>query len=85
MCVHTDFLNYRINKIKSRHPELTHISPHMLRHTSTTPASIGGMSISELSKALTHTDISTTKIYTHNPDVVPQTPAEFIYENIEQK
>lgn len=85
VCVHTDFLNYRILKIKKRHSELKHISPHMLRHTSTTLASIDGMALDELSQALTHTDISTTRIYKHNPNFVPQTPAEFIYDSLEQK
>lgn len=74
--VHADYLNYRINSIKRRHPELAHLSPHKLRHTYATIARQGGANMNQISSALTHSDISTTKIYVNTPDVVDKTVFE---------
>ncbi|BDP65359.1 MULTISPECIES: tyrosine-type recombinase/integrase [Enterococcus] len=74
--VHADYLNYRINSIKRRHPELAHLSPHKLRHTYATIARQGGANMNQISNALTHSDISTTKIYVNTPDVVDKTVFE---------
>ncbi|HBL3684100.1 TPA: site-specific integrase [Enterococcus faecium] len=74
--VHADYLNYRINSIKRRHPELAHLSPHKLRHTYATIARQGGANINLISSALTHSDISTTRIYVNTPDVVDKTVFE---------
>ncbi|WP_407960232.1 tyrosine-type recombinase/integrase [Enterococcus faecium] len=63
-------LNYRINSIKRRHPDLVHLSPHKLRHTYATIARQGGADMNQISNALTHSDISTTKIYVNTPDIV---------------
>ncbi|HFM5454349.1 TPA: tyrosine-type recombinase/integrase, partial [Enterococcus faecium] len=68
--VHADYLNYRINSIKRRHPDLVHLSPHKLRHTYATIARQGGADMNQISNALTHSDISTTKIYVNTPDIV---------------
>lgn len=68
--VHTDYLNYRINTLRRRHPHLTHLTPHKLRHTFATLAKQGGANISQISAALTHSDVSTTKIYVNTPNVV---------------
>ncbi|HGT1293225.1 TPA: tyrosine-type recombinase/integrase, partial [Enterococcus faecium] len=74
--VHADYLNYRINSIKRRHPELAHLSPHKLRHTYATIARQGGANMNQISSALTHSDISTTRIYVNTPDVVDKTVFE---------
>ena len=74
--VHPDYLNYRINSIKKRHPELAHLSPHKLRHTYATIARQGGANMNQISNALTHSDISTTKIYVNTPDVVDKSVFE---------
>lgn len=74
--VHPDYLNYRINAIKKRHPELAHLSPHKLRHTYATIARQGGANMNQISNALTHSDISTTKIYVNTPDVVDKSVFE---------
>ena len=74
--VHADYLNYRINSIKRRHPELAHLSPHKLRHTYATIARQGGANMNQISNAFTHSDISTTKIYVNTPDVVDKTVFE---------
>lgn len=74
--VHADYLNYRINAIKKRHPELAQLSPHKLRHTYATIAREGGANMNQISNALTHSDISTTKIYVNTPDVVDKSVFE---------
>lgn len=74
--VHADYLNYRINSIKRRHPELARLSPHKLRHTYATIARLGGANMNQISNALTHSDISTTKIYVNTPDVVDKSVFE---------
>lgn len=69
--LHPDYLNYRLKSIMHRHPNLAYVQPHKLRHTFATLARIGGASMSDISEALTHSNISTTKIYVNTPDVVP--------------
>lgn len=68
--VHIDYLNRRINAIRQRHPELTSLTPHKLRHTFGTLASLGGASMDSISKALTHSEMKTTRIYVNVPDFV---------------
>ncbi len=68
--LHTDYLNYRINTLKRRHKHLAHLTPHKLRHTFATLARQGGADLSQISEALTHSEISTTKIYVNTPTVV---------------
>lgn len=68
--LHSDYLNYRINSIHHRHPELAHLHPHKLRHTFSTLAHEGGASIEKISEQLTHSDIKTTRIYVNSPDVI---------------
>ena len=46
----------------SRHPELTHATPHKLRHTGATLAKQFGTSLEDISEALTHSDTGTTQI-----------------------
>lgn len=71
--LHPDFLNYRLNSIAKRHPELGHLNPHKLRHTYATLAKQGGATNEQISEALTHSDVATTEIYMNTPDVVDLT------------
>lgn len=68
--VHIDYLNYRMKTLERRYGHLEHLTPHKLRHTFATLAKQGGADISKISEALTHSDLSTTKIYVNTPDVV---------------
>lgn len=68
--LHSDYLNYRINKIMKYNKHLAHLTPHKLRHTYATLAKQGGADLSKISEALTHSEITTTRIYVNTPDVV---------------
>jgi integrase len=68
--VYTDYLNHRINTLRRRHPHLAHLTPHKLRHTFATLAKQGGADISQISAALTHSDVATTKKHVNTPNVV---------------
>lgn len=83
--VHTDYLNYRMKSIKRRHPNLTHCTPHKLRHTTATLAKLHGMSLEKISEALTHSEIGTTKTYVNANNVIELTPADFVHNNITKK
>ena len=54
----------------SRHPELTHATPHKLRHTGATLAKQAGLSLEAISEALTHSDKEVTKTYVNTKDTV---------------
>lgn len=71
--LHADFLNYRLNSIEKRHPTLRHAYPHKLRHTYSTLALEGGATMEAISAALTHSDVTTTRIYVNTPDIVSLT------------
>ncbi|EEV46985.1 phage integrase [Enterococcus faecium 1,231,501] len=68
--VHIDYLNRRINAIRQRHPYLASLTPHKLRHTFGTLASLGSASMNSISKALTHSELKTTRIYVNAPDFI---------------
>lgn len=68
--LHPFYLNNRLKTIKKRHPSLVSTHPHALRHTVATMLSEAGMSIGDISKALTHSDPRTTKLYIDAPNVV---------------
>ena len=68
--VHIDYLNYRLNTIRKRHPELVKTSPHKLRHTYSTLAREGGATIAEISESLTHSDTKITETYVNTPNLV---------------
>lgn len=68
--VHIDYLNYRLNSIQRRHPELVKTHPHKLRHTFSTLAREGGATMAEISESLTHSDTKITEIYVNTPNVV---------------
>lgn len=70
--LHIDYLNYRMNSIRRRDPELAPASPHKLRHTGATLAKKAGRSLAEISEALTHSDQSITKTYINTKTTVKQ-------------
>ena len=61
--LHTGYLNYRMNSVRRRHPELSPASPHKLRHTGATLARKSGVPLEIISEALTHSDKQITKTY----------------------
>ena len=69
--------------IRKRHPELTHASPHKLRHTGATLAKQAGMSLEAISEALTHSDTG-TQIYVNTSNVVPMAVGEFALRSLKQ-
>ena len=64
-----------MKSIRKRHKELTHATPHKLRHT----ANQAGMSLEAISEALTHSDTITTKTYVNTSNVVPMAVGEMAY------
>ena len=82
--VHIDYLNYRMNSIKRRHPELAPATPHKLRHTGATLAKQAGTSIEAISEALTHSDTITTKTYVNASNVIPMAVGEIAYRNLKK-
>ena len=66
--LHIDYLNHRMNSIRRRHPELSPASPHKLRYTGATLARRAGISLEEISEALTHSDKEITKTYVNTKD-----------------
>jgi integrase len=82
--LHIDYLNYRMNSIKRRHPELTPATPHKLRHTGATLAKKAGRSLEEISEALTHSDQSITKTYINTKNTVKQTVGETAFRIIKK-
>jgi integrase len=84
-CVHIDYLNYRMKKVRIRHPELEQAAPQKLRHTSATLASRQGMSIKDVSEGLTHADTKVTDDhYIHNDNVIQLTPAQLTYNSLKK-
>lgn len=80
--LHIDYLNYRMNSVERRHPELTHATPHMLRHTGASLAKLAGYSLSQISEALTHSNSETTKGYINVIETIPKTVGEIALENL---
>ena len=82
--LHIDYLNYRMNSIKRRHPALAPATPHKLRHTGATLAKKAGRSLEEISEALTHSDQSITKTYINTTSTVTQTAGETAYRHLKK-
>lgn len=82
--LHIDYLNHRMNSIRRRHPELSPASPHKLRHTGATLARRAGISLEEISEALTHSDKQITKTYVNTTDTVNQTVGEIAFRNLKK-
>ena len=82
--LHSDYLNNKMKTIRKQHPELTHATPHKLRHTGATLAKQAGMSLEAISEALTHSDTGTTQIYVNTSNVVPMAVGEFALQSLKQ-
>ncbi|HEM5281021.1 TPA: site-specific integrase [Streptococcus suis] len=82
--LHADYLNNKMRTVKKRHPHLTHATPHKLRHTGATLAKQAGMSLEDISEALTHSDTGTTQIYVNTSNVVPMAVGEFALNSLKQ-
>ena len=82
--LHADYLNNKMKTIKKRHPELTHATPHKLRHTGATLAKQAGMKLKDISEALMHSDTSTTQIYVNTSNVVPLAVGALALESLNQ-
>ncbi|MCT2892308.1 tyrosine-type recombinase/integrase [Lacticaseibacillus paracasei] len=68
--LYSDYLNARIQSVNRRHPELVYLHPHKMRHTFSTLARQGGASMEDISSALTHSSVSTTRTYVNTPDII---------------
>ena len=82
--LHSDYLNNKMKSIKHRHKELTHATPHKLRHTGATLAKQAGTSLEAISEALTHSDTLTTKTYVNTSNVIPMAVGEIAYRNLKK-
>ena len=82
--LHADYLNNKMKSVERRHPELTHATPHKLRHTGATLAKQAGMSLEAISEALTHSDTGTTQNYVNTSNVVPMTVGALALESLNQ-
>ena len=83
-CLHADYLNNKMQSVKRRHPELTHATPHKLRHTGATLAKQAGTSIEAISEALTHSDTITTKTYVNTSNIIPMAVGEIAFRNLKK-
>ncbi|MFS9221858.1 tyrosine-type recombinase/integrase [Streptococcus australis] len=83
-CLHADYLNNKMKSVKRRHPELTHATPHKLRHTGATLAKQAGTSMEAISEALTHSDTITTKTYVNTSNVIPMAVGEIAFRNLKK-
>ncbi|HEL1593006.1 TPA: tyrosine-type recombinase/integrase [Streptococcus suis] len=82
--LHVDYLNNKMKSVKRRHKELTHATPHKLRHTGATLAKQAGTSLEAISEALTHSDTITTKTYVNTSNVIPMAVGEIAYRNLKK-
>lgn len=82
--LHTDYLNYRMKSIERRHKHLAHATPHKLRHTGATLARQSGISLEQISEALTHSDTTITKTYVNTPNVIKMPVGEIAYRKLAQ-
>lgn len=82
--LHSDYLNNKMKTVRNRHKELANATPHKLRHTGATLAKQAGMSLEAISKALTHSDTTTTQIYVNTSNVIPMAVGEFALNSLKQ-
>ncbi|MGQ2197147.1 tyrosine-type recombinase/integrase [Lactiplantibacillus plantarum] len=80
--LHADYLNYRLNSISKRHPDLAHVYPHKLRHSYATLAKQGGATLKDIQTSLTHSNPETTRIYVNTIDTVDLTTNNFFAARI---
>lgn len=83
--LHADYLNNKMKSVERRHKELTHATPHKLRHTGATLAKQFGTSLEDISEALTHSDTLTTKTYVNTSNVVSMTAGQVALQNLKNK
>ena len=83
--LHADYLNNKMKSIRKRHKELAHATPHKLRHTGATLAKLAGISLEEISEALTRSDTGTTQIYVNASNVVPMTVGEIAFRSLKKQ
>ncbi|VIU23166.1 phage integrase family integrase/recombinase [Streptococcus pneumoniae] len=83
--LHSDYLNNKMKTIRKRHPELTHATPHKLRHTGATLAKKAGMTLEAISEVLTHSDTITTKTYVNASNIVPLSAGQVAYQHLKNK
>ena len=57
-----------------------HQGPHKFQHL----AKQAGMSLEDISEALTHSDTSTTQIYVNTSNIVPVAVGEFALKSLKQ-
>ncbi|PKY90576.1 site-specific integrase [Falseniella ignava] len=81
--LHPDYLNYRMKSVMKRHPNLKYATPHKLRHTGATLAKELGMSLQEVSEALTHSDTNITQTYLNSANVIPMPAGEYTFRSIQ--
>ena len=82
--LHADYLNNKMKSVERRHKELTHATPHKLRHTGATLAKQFGTSLEDISETLTHSDTLTTKTYVNTSNVIPMAVGEIAYRNLKK-
>ena len=68
--LHSDYLNNKMKSIRKHYTELTHATPHKLRHTGAALPKQAETSIEAISEALTHSDMITTKTDVNIPMAV---------------
>lgn len=73
-----------MKSIRKRHKKLAHATPHKLRHTGAPLAKQAGMTLKDISEALTHSDTGTTQIYINTSNVVPMTVGDIAYRNLKK-
>ena len=73
-----------MKSVRKKHPELPPASPHKLRHTGATLERRAGLSLEEISEALTHSDKQVTKTYVNTTDTVNQTVGEIAFRNLKK-
>lgn len=83
--LHADYLNNKMKSVERRHKNLKHSTPHILRHTGVTLAKQAGMSLESISEALTHSDLSTTRVYVNTSNVVPLSAGEVAFRELKNK
>ena len=83
--LHPDYLNYRMKATEKRHPELKHATPHMLRHTGATLARKAGISIDQISEALTHTNTDVTRDYINTNSKVEKTAGQIALDSLKSQ
>lgn len=73
-----------MKSIERRHKHLAHATPHKLRHTGATLARQSGISLEQISEALTHSDTTITKTYVNTPNVIKMPVGEIAYRKLAQ-